>query len=76
MLLDEDGNPVESGDVGEIAVKSRYFAVGYWRQSELTKAKFLPDPKGGDGANLYDWRSGLHDSRRLSDAQRTQGLSR
>jgi len=48
VLLDEDGNPVESGDIGEIAVKSRYFAVGYWRQSELTKAKFLPDPKGGD----------------------------
>jgi acyl carrier protein len=34
--------------VGEIAVKSPYLAVGYWRQPELTRAKFLPDPNGGN----------------------------
>ena len=45
-LLDDTGNPVDPGDVGEIAVKSPYLAVGYWRQPDLTKAKFLPDPNG------------------------------
>ena len=47
-LLDDTGNPVEPGEVGEIAVKSRYLAEGYWRQPDLTKAKFLPDPNGGE----------------------------
>jgi len=47
-LLDETGNPVQPGKVGEIAVKSRYLAVGYWRQPDLTRAKFLPDLNGGD----------------------------
>ena len=47
-LIDETGNCLEPGNVGEIAAKSRYLAVGYWRQPDLTKAKFLPDPKGGD----------------------------
>jgi hypothetical protein len=31
---------VESGQVGEIAVKSPYFS-GYWRQPELTRASFI-----------------------------------
>ena len=47
-LLDDTGNPVEPGDAGEIAVKSPYLAVGYWRQPDLTQAKFLPDPNGGE----------------------------
>src|SRR2546422_9185418 len=33
--------------VGEIAVKSRYLASGYWRRPDLTKAVFRADPKGG-----------------------------
>jgi amino acid adenylation domain-containing protein len=48
FLLDENGHEVGLGQVGEIAVKSRYLASGYWRMPELTKAKFLPDPNGGD----------------------------
>src|ERR1043166_6840792 len=43
LLLDENRNSVDRGDVGEIAVKSRYLSLGYWRQPELTSAKFLPD---------------------------------
>ena len=34
--------------VGEIAVKSRYLASGYWRNAELTAAKFIPCSNGGD----------------------------
>ncbi len=51
-LLDEQGQPVEVGQVGEIAVKSRYLSPGYWRRPEATQAKFLPDPEGGD-ARIY-----------------------
>jgi amino acid adenylation domain-containing protein len=48
LLLDEAGAEVGANRPGEIAIKSRYLAPGYWRQPELTQAKFLPDPKGGD----------------------------
>jgi amino acid adenylation domain-containing protein len=47
LLLDERGRSVGPGEVGEIAVRSRYMSPGYWRDPELTKAKFLPDPGGG-----------------------------
>jgi amino acid adenylation domain-containing protein len=43
LLLDEDGNDVGLNRVGQIAVKSSYLAVGYWRQPELTRSKFLQD---------------------------------
>jgi amino acid adenylation domain-containing protein len=39
-LLGDDGQPVACGEVGEIVVKSRYVANGYWRDSELTAKRF------------------------------------
>jgi len=48
MLLDDNGNEVEPGEVGEIAVKSRYLTLGYWRKPKLNRVKFLPDPSGSD----------------------------
>lgn len=45
ILLLDDGQDVGVNQVGEIAVRSRYLAVGYWRQPELTSSKFLPDPR-------------------------------
>jgi acyl carrier protein len=50
--LDEAGKPVAANTVGEIAVKSRYLARGYWRRPELTQAKFLADPAGTE-ARLF-----------------------
>ena len=47
FLIDEDGAPVEPGGAGEIVIKSRYLALGYWRQPALTQASFLSDPTGG-----------------------------
>src|SRR5438093_2588191 len=52
LLLDDNGNQLDVNQIGEIAVQSRYLALGYWRQPELTRAKFLPDPNGGD-AGIY-----------------------
>lgn len=48
MIWDEHGQPVARGETGQIVVRSRYLAPGYWRNPELTAAKFLPDPDGGD----------------------------
>ena len=48
ILLDDSGCKLGFGQVGEIAIKSAYLSPGYWRKPELTLAKFLPDPEGGD----------------------------
>lgn len=48
LLLDETGNEVSYGDIGEIAVKSEYLALGYWQKPELTVAAFQEDPTGGN----------------------------
>ena len=40
ILLDAEDNEVPSGTIGQIAVRSRYLSPGYWRQPELTRAKF------------------------------------
>jgi acyl carrier protein len=48
VILDDEGNPLPPNEVGEIAIKSPFLAPGYWRQPDLTKAKFLADPTGGD----------------------------
>ena len=41
-LLDEAGNYVPVGAIGEIAVQSPYLAEGYWGQPDLTNRKFVP----------------------------------
>jgi amino acid adenylation domain-containing protein len=47
LLFDENGRRVGPDETGEIVVRSKYLAVGYWRQPQLTEAAFLPDPDGG-----------------------------
>lgn len=47
-LLDEGGQPVGFNTTGEIVLKSRYLAPGYWRKPDLTKMVFSSDPMGGD----------------------------
>jgi len=47
MLFDDARRLVTQGEVGEIAVKSRYLSPGYWRRPDLTKQRFVPDPDGG-----------------------------
>lgn len=51
-LLDDTGREVADGDVGEIAVTSRYLSPGYWHDPERTRASFLPGP-GGSDARTY-----------------------
>jgi amino acid adenylation domain-containing protein len=52
LLLNEAGKPVGFDSSGEIVIKSRYLALGYWRRPELTNEAFLPDPLGG-GDRLF-----------------------
>jgi amino acid adenylation domain-containing protein len=39
-LLDEEGNQVDFGEIGEIVIKSRYITPGYWNQPELSGDRF------------------------------------
>ena len=48
LLLDDSGREVGPGEIGQIAVRSRYLSPGYWRKPDRTAAAFLPDPDGGD----------------------------
>jgi amino acid adenylation domain-containing protein len=48
FLFDENRRRVTVGEIGEIVVRSRYLSSEYWRKPDLTTAKFLPDPNGGD----------------------------
>jgi len=52
MVLDEAGRDAGVATVGEIAIRSRYLASGYWRQPELTRTAFLPGP-AGSGERIY-----------------------
>jgi amino acid adenylation domain-containing protein len=48
ILLDESGKEVGFNCIGEITLKSRYLALGYWRKPTLTAEKFLPSLDGGE----------------------------
>jgi len=45
-VLDDTGRPDEAGEVGEIAVRSDYLALGYWNRPDLTERAFAPDATG------------------------------
>ena len=44
LLIGADGQEVGINEIGEIAVKSRHLAPGYWRNPDLTQAKFSSAP--------------------------------
>ncbi|TAF05478.1 MAG: acyl-CoA synthetase, partial [Nostocales cyanobacterium] len=47
VLLDDEGTEVKTGNIGEIAVKSKYLALGYWQKPELTQTVFTSNFSGG-----------------------------
>ena len=65
LLLDDDGRPVEGAGEGEIAVRSRFLASGYWRQPELTESAFR---RVGPDAATRLYRTGDR-GRRLPDGR-------
>jgi len=52
LVLDANRRELGNGEVGELAVKSRYISLGYWRDPERTRSAFLPDP-AGTAARIY-----------------------
>lgn len=52
ILLDEKGSEFSPGEVGEIAVKSRYLSPGYWRKPEATEKAFRVETNG-DSERIY-----------------------
>jgi len=51
ILLDEQGREVGFNEVGQIAIKSRYLALGYWGKPEETSKKFITSSE--DNSRLY-----------------------
>jgi thioesterase domain-containing protein/acyl carrier protein len=51
-LVDEGGDPVQDGEIGEILVKSRYLSPGYWEQADLNAEKYSLDP-GDEGVRIF-----------------------
>jgi amino acid adenylation domain-containing protein len=47
-ITDEMGWPVEPNSKGQICVRGSYLSPGYWNRPDLTAARFLPDPDGGE----------------------------
>jgi len=64
-LVDEEGNEVPQGEVGEIEIASRNLPLGYWRNPDLTAQRYRDDPRGGG------WRRFLSRDlgRRMPDGQ-------
>jgi len=59
LVIDDAGHPCPRGEVGEVAIRSEFIALGYWGRPDLTAAAFRPDPgdgrggRGCDGARVY-----------------------
>ena len=47
-VVDAAGSAVVPGEIGEILIKSRFLALGYWRRPDLTDAAFRRDPVNTD----------------------------
>ena len=48
LFVDDIRQEVGRGEVGEIAVRSRYLSPGYWRQPNFNDRAFWSDPEGGE----------------------------
>ena len=47
LILGKDGELLEPGVIGEIAVKSCYLSPGYWNDQDATTTAFISAPGGG-----------------------------
>ncbi|MDX1429381.1 MAG: non-ribosomal peptide synthetase, partial [Rhodothermales bacterium] len=52
ILIDEFGIEVTPGQIGEIAVRSHYLALGYWNRPKLTRERFRRS-NTADGKRTY-----------------------
>ncbi|HEX6284950.1 MAG TPA: condensation domain-containing protein, partial [Pyrinomonadaceae bacterium] len=52
MVIDQQGQPCSVGDIGEIYIRTPYCALGYYREPELTREVFIPNPFNNDPADI------------------------
>lgn len=52
-VLDREGQPVATGQVGELFVGGAGVSRGYAKAPGLTALRFVPDPFAGDGSRMY-----------------------
>ena len=52
LIVDDDLNQLGPGEQGEIVVRSRYHADGYWRNAKRTSERFIVD-RDDPGKKLY-----------------------
>jgi amino acid adenylation domain-containing protein len=57
IAIDETGTPCPPGKPGEIYIRTPYRTLGYYRQPELTRKVFVPNPLGDDPADVV-YRTG------------------
>ncbi|MBT7267867.1 MAG: benzoate-CoA ligase family protein, partial [Rhodospirillaceae bacterium] len=57
-LVDDDGNPVEQGELGTVHIKGGSIAKYYWNNPEKTAATMLPDGWLSMGDNSYQDEDG------------------
>lgn len=55
LVVDDAGEPLEAGRIGEIVVRSRYLSLGYWRDSARTAERFSATT---DGSGERSYRTG------------------
>ncbi len=53
ILVNDQWEKIETGEIGLIAVRSRYLALGYWQKPEETKKAFRPADTNDDQVRLY-----------------------
>lgn len=72
-LLDSTGEEVKNQELGEIHVTSKYCALGYWKDQELTHQHFIFNEDGTRTVKTGDWglinQDGLLEFRGRKDSQ-------
>jgi non-ribosomal peptide synthetase component F len=53
LVLDDQLQPVPSGEVGDLYIRGVGLSPGYWRDEERTRSAFMSDPQGDHGSRLY-----------------------
>ncbi len=48
FILDEEGNELGPGEIGELVIRGSNVMQGYWRASELTEKTFRPGRYSGE----------------------------
>jgi len=52
LILDQYGRELDTGEIGEVAVRSQFLASGYWHQEAGHTDRFKDDPSG-DRQRIY-----------------------